>query len=430
MRRRSGLAGLLCSGLLVAALGAPAGARVVGEAGLGCSWPLTLRNINFAYPDTSADYWMTHFGAVPGSSLKITGEFPNSRYFSFHAYDEAQKPVASISDHEIIPDEGMNPFDKSIPGRGPQSGTYTVRVVFEPEPEKPEPNTVYAGTMDNGAPNPAGFVIYRIYIPDDPESKTASVPLPDVTLETPGGEVQLGQCEALPPPTGEQVDETIRNESYPETGRQTQVPGVENPPLWKRFYGTDREFRDWCPNGPCEGGPKMESGFLANQQIAYLYARTSREFGEVVVVRLKTPSFPDTRAGDEPTDNTDVRYWSICQNNALSQRVVDCSADYQTIVDADGFATFVISDPADRPKTATRENGINWLPWGGAYYEGIIIYRHMLPAKSFKEAIQNIPEGTPPAKVMKDYMPVSAYCTPEEFDRSGAQGCLSAGLEE
>ena len=76
----------------------------------------------------------------------------------------------------------------------------------------------------------------------------------------------------------EQVDEAIRNESYPETGRQTQVPGVENPPLWKRFYGTDREFRDWCPNGPCEGGPKMESGFLANQQIAYLYARTSREF--------------------------------------------------------------------------------------------------------------------------------------------------------
>ena len=134
MRRRSGVAVLLCVGLLLAALAVPAGARLPGAAGPGCSWPLTLRNINFAYPDTSADYWMTHFGAVPGSSLKITGEFPSSRYFSFHAYDEAQKPVASISDHEIVPDEGVNPFDKNIPGRGPQSGKYTVRVVFEPEP--------------------------------------------------------------------------------------------------------------------------------------------------------------------------------------------------------------------------------------------------------------------------------------------------------
>ena len=405
---------------------APAASGRASDA--GCSWPLTLRHINLAYPDDSADYWMTHFGAVPKSSLVIRGHFPSARYFSFHAYDEAQRPVASISDHEIIPDRGSNPFAPRLPGRGDESGTYTVRVVFEPKPEKPEPNTVYAGEMDNGARNPAGFVIYRIYIPDDPKHKTGGVPLPEVTLESGDGAVQqsFGQCEPLPPPAGEEIDEAARNSNYTYVGpNRTHVPGTEDPPLWKRFYGADREFRDWCPDPNCqEVGPKMKSGFLANEQISYLYARISHEYGEVLVIRLRAPTFPDTRRGVDPAAPRQVRYWSLCQNNDATQRVVRCSPDHQTVVDRRGYATFVISDPEDRPSNATRANGINYLEWGGFYYSGIVIYRHMLPAKSFKEAIQNIPEGTPPAKVMKTYMPVAAYCEKDRFERHGADVCL------
>lgn len=434
--RRSGRVALGLAtivGLLSAALAFPVGASAGRTAPAGCSWPLTLRNINFAYPDTSADYWMTHFGALPGSRLVIRGRFPDARYFSFHAYDEAQRPVASIADHEIIPDRGMNPFASST-GRGRESGTYTVSVVFEPKPDDPEPNTVYAGEMDNGARNPGGFVIYRIYIPDDPKGSTGGVPLPTVTMETAGGAVEqeLGHCEPLPPPTGSTLDDEARQRNYQYVGSgRTHVPGTDPVPVWKRFYGTDREFRDWCPDPRCQDtGPKMKSGFLANEQIAYLYARISREYGDVIVLRMRVPTFPDTRSGAEPTDRRQVRYWSICQNNDASQRVVSCSPDYDTVVrrhpDLGGraYATFVISDPEDRPDNATRAEGINYLEWGGFYYSGIVIYRQMLPAGAFDEAIRNIQEGTPPAKIMKTYHPLMSYCTKETFERHGADACL------
>ncbi|MFP5351076.1 MAG: hypothetical protein ACLGIB_00735 [Actinomycetota bacterium] len=433
MRRiRTGIAMALGIGLLAGALTSSAGARSLSAA--GCSWPLTLRHINLAYPDDSADYWMTHFGAVPASSLVIRGRFPSARYFSFHAYDEAQRPVASISDHEIVPDGGSNPFDPSLGGRKGGTGTYTVRVLFEPKPEDPEPNTVYAGEMENGARNPAGFVIYRIYIPDDPKEKTGGVPLPEITLRTAGGAVEheLGQCEPLPPPAGEQIDEAARDSNYTYVGsNRTHVPGTYPVPKWKRFYGADREFRDWCPDPNCqEAGPKTTSGFLANQQISYLYARISHEYGELVVIKAKAPTFPDTRAGEDVNSPRQVRYWSFCQNNDATQRVVRCSPDHETVVDKRGYATFVISDPEDRPANATRANGVNYLEWGGFYYSGIVIYRHMLPARSFKEAIQNIPEGTPPEEVMKSYMPVAAYCETKTFEKTGAEGCLAASTRE
>lgn len=142
---------------------------------------------------------MTHFGSVPASKLVIDGEFPAARYFSFHAYDEAQRPVASIADHEIEPDKGSNPFRP-----GGHGGTYKVTVVFEPKPDRPEPNTVYAGSMENGERNPAGWVIYRIYIPDDSADRTAGAALPRVTLVTANGNVELPleSCAHEPPAAG------------------------------------------------------------------------------------------------------------------------------------------------------------------------------------------------------------------------------------
>lgn len=412
--------------VVVLAAGAAVPAGMVGAGGAreaACSWPTTLDSFNLAYPDTSADYWMTHFGSVPATRLEIRGAYPQARYFSFHAYDEAQRPVASIADEDIRPDDGTNPFV----ARNAGGGTYTVTIVFEPPPKDPEPNTVYAGRMENGARNPAGWVIYRIYIPDDPEQRTGGVPLPDVTLVTADGAVELPlqPCTYEPPRAGDEADRRIAESSYPLDGER-HVPGTYDPPVWKRFYGTDREFRDWCGDygQRCDQGPKTTSGFLANQQIAYLYARISREFGDVVVVRLRTPTFPDTRGGEHPGARRDVRYWSLCQNNDASQRVVACAADHETVVGRDGYATFVVSDPEDRPANATRREGVSWLPWGGAYYSGVLIYRHMLPAPGFDAAIQRIPEGTEPATVMRDYLPVVGYCTTERFERRGPQGCL------
>ena len=398
---------------------------------VGCSWPLRLNEdtYNVAYPDDSADYWVAHLPFARGTHLKVTGYYPYVRYFSFHAYDEAQRPVGAIADYEIVPGAGSdNPF---VSGAGPsdlEERRYTVRVRFEEEPQDPQPNTIYAGRMDEGLPNPSGYVIYRIYVPDNAASEVGEVPLPKLALVSGAGraEIPLGDCRSLPPEVMGGINERTSNDDFPDAIPRL-LPAADNPPVFYRFFGLDQVARNEVPpenDYSDPGSTESEGGFFSNQHIAYLYARTSRHAGDVLVVRAKAPTFPDTRAGEPTTLSTQLRYWSVCQNNGASQRVVDCTADYQTPLDAEGNFTVVVSDPGDRPENATAANGVAWLPWGELYYEGAIIYRHMLPAAGFDHAIQNIPQAADPADVMGEYMPIARYCTTQRFEAGGPDACL------
>lgn len=382
--------------------------------------------LNAAFPDTSATYWMAHLPFVPGAHLVIHGRYPAARYFSFHVYDEAQRPVDSIADYEIAPDKGStNPF-VSHSGIG---GKYTAYVAFSPPPARRAPNTIYAGAEQGGAPNPAGFLIYRLYIPTDPDRPTGSVPLPRLTLVAPGGatRIALGRCDSVPPQApGQAVNRAIRHANYQKVGPQVfPVPAAQNPPRFERFFGTDQAVWDSAPENPITPRrPFFRGGFLSNQQVAYLYTRTSRQFGDVLVIRAKAPSFPDTRAGTPVTATRQVRYWSVCQNEGATQRVVACSPDYRTPVVHHHF-TIVISDPRDRPANATRDRGVAWLPWGGTYYDGVVIYRYMLPAAGFRHAIQRIGPNDSARSVMRNYMPSAGYCSTRRFEQRGWRGCIT-----
>lgn len=396
----------------------------------GCSWPAKIDadTLNTAFPDESATYWATRFVSVPGARLEIRGRYPDARYFSFHAYDELQRPVGSLADRDIAPDPGsLNPFATPDADAG---GNYTAFVEFTGKPATPAPNTLYAGETAEGAPNPAGFLLLRVYTPDDPGDPAGGVAVPLITLVLPGDlRVPFAACEPLPPSTGGAVTEAIRSGSFPDAlPRVVPIVATESTPEFRRFYGLDRNVWDRVPPNPVtDPVPRFQGGFLSNQHIAYLYRILSREFGDVFVFRARAPTFPDTRAGKEPTDAAQVRYWSVCQNELATQRFVACLADHQSVVGADGFMTFVISDPADRPANAVASGFVNWIPWGGVFYDGLVIYRHMLPASSFAEAIQSVPEGADAAAVMGEYFPHSGYCTTAEFETGGAGACLTEG---
>lgn len=414
--------------LALSAADPAAGAPTRHDSGFGCAWPMLLDEdaLNVAFPDTSATYWMAHVPFVPGGRLIVHGRYPDARYFSLHVYDEAQRPVDSIADYQIRPDRaGTNPF--AAPTRVP--GSYTAYVDFGPRPRHPAPNTIYAGATQGGSPNPAGFVIYRLYIPTHADARTGGVPLPRVTLQLPGGNerIPLGRCDPVPPQgPGHAINERVRSSNYMKVGPQFfPVPGAQNPPHFERFFGTDQALWESAPQNPITPDkPFFRGGFLSNQQVAYLYARTSRQFGDVLVLRARAPSFPDTRAGQPVTEPRQVRYWSVCQNEGATQRVVACTPDYETPV-RHGFLTVVISDPKDRPTNATKANGVAWLPWGGAYYDGIVIYRYMLPAPAFTHAIQNIGPNDGVRAVMGSYAPTSGYCSTARFERRGWRGCIT-----
>ena len=345
-----------------------------------CSWPTKsdLDTLNVAFPDEAATYWVTRYTGVPGAEIVIRGRYPDARYFSFHIYDEALRPIDSVADFETTPDG---------------EGGYTTGFTFE-------------------APQ-SGALMYRVYVSGVPGDPAGGVPLPDISLRAAGREEELalGQCEPLPPATGGALNDAIKDSNYPAQAPRGFNVAMTDPPTTERFYGFDRLVLNPIPSNPVtDAVPRSNGGFWSNQHIAYLTTRFGRQGDgrELLVYRFRAPTAPGQ-----------VRYWSVCQNELITQRFVECLADHEAVVDEAGFVTVVISDPEDRPA-----NAANWLPWGGAYYDGLVIYRHMLPALDFAEAIQNVPEGTPPASVMGDYFPQVRYCSKETFE-ADAGACFS-----
>lgn len=411
--------------LLAVAFAAPAGARA--QDAVGCSWPVLGNSdtLNVAFPDEAARYWLAVLPSGPGvTRLMITGAYPQARYFSFHAYDASQRPVGAIADFELAPDAGStNPY---VDGPGPGPHAYTAYVQFADEPATPAPNTFYTG-----AANPVAALIYRIYVPDDPASEQGSVPLPTIAVERIDGSaqiVELGPCQLASPSAGGSVNETINQTTFPNSApRPAPWIRAEDPPFFERAGGPGAALEDDVPPNPVTD-PLFEgdaASFLSNTHNAYVRGSFARRYGDVFVVRAKAPTFPDTRAGEQvAVSQAQLRYWSVCMNEFATQRFVKCIADYQAVIDADGFVTFVVADPEDRPANADAAHGINFLPWPGAYYDGLLLYRHMLPSPDFAEAIQRQPVATPITTEMGHYGLVARYCARATIEALGAAACL------
>jgi hypothetical protein len=366
-----------------------------------CSWIAKTEpdTVNVAFPDTNASYWSHPYAAVGGTELVVRGTFPKARYFSFNIYQPTAVPIDSIYDAQLRPDKGTgNPFAGSKRG-----GTYTLRVVFTDKPAKPTPNTLYAGRMAlRGLRNPGGILMLRVYSPPNPASPTGGVPLPTVETRTSSGTtLQAGTaCSNDLPQTGGALTRSLNEGSVPQ-----DQPATKGTISWGRAYGNNA------------------AGFFANQQNAYLSAGIDRVYGPLVVIRTKAPRFPNTQKGIYPSSRDQVRYWSFCQNS-LTTRVNSCAADSQTVVAKDGYITIVISDPAQRPKNAVSSKGVTWIPWGSSDEKGLVLYRHMTPAKGFAQAVQRVDEGEDPVKVMGAYYPNARYCTKTAFESRGWNGCL------
>ena len=84
------------------------------ETQLGCAWSaaVTAATYNVAFPDLNCVYQVLLYWGVTGkTTLRIDGQFPRVRYFSFQSYDlQSGTPIASLIDYEIEASKGINPF--------------------------------------------------------------------------------------------------------------------------------------------------------------------------------------------------------------------------------------------------------------------------------------------------------------------------------
>ncbi len=383
-----------------------------------CAWLLRSDAdlLNIAYPDEGAIYWVAAIPALPGTRLRVEGEFPQARYFSFNTYDPALRPTDALTDYQIDASAGGNPFQ--VDGA---SGRYVAYIEPGAVPQSRAANTLYAGEINllNRAalPNPAWVLLYRLYLPQG--DRNGAVPLPSLHLEVAGKDtpIALQGCDLLPPDgVPSLLNDLIRNASDPGLIGLLPFPLSAEKPEMIRFYGLPETLRVLLSNAvgfslPLQAVTAADTsgGFLSNVDNAYVTAMASRDKGSLYILRARAPSHAQ-KPTDAPQGAAQLRYWSLCTNEFFSQRYVGCLYDEQVPLDSEGYFTLVVSDPAQRPDNATDANGIAWLPWGAIYPDSVILYRHMLPSPHFSQAVQNVPYGTAAAEVMGDYLPRIAYC--------------------
>lgn len=132
---------------------------------LNCAWQASVGlNFNIAFPDGYAVYHVLLVPKLQGPMdvIRIEGDFPFVRYFSFQSYDpKSMDPVASVRDYEIKPFEGVNPF--ATPGTSiKEKGKYQVHVTLNGDQGYPnELPTISKGSNATGA-----FVLLRVYAYD------------------------------------------------------------------------------------------------------------------------------------------------------------------------------------------------------------------------------------------------------------------------
>ena len=393
-----------------------------GASGATCAWKVRAdkQTLNIAYPDTSATYWGMRYALAPGQHLRMTGRFPAARYMSFVSYGAAGGPIDVLTDRDIDPDPGStNPFLAPTTGTtaasaGPARYTVTIEpgtgptnvpnVLGAAVPAAPTTTTTTApGTEpavvvgSGGADATNGNVIYRVYLPDRAADPTGGGGLPHVTLVDASGKATPIRTCAEPGPS------------------QAAIDIVNN---------LDRRFNP-APATPVFIRPDAaQLNLYPNPDNVYVATIVAHQPGRVVVVRAKAPTFPDTRKGAPVAGDEQVRFWSMCTNEVRKPYpVTDCAPDDRTTLDANGFSTYVISTPADRPARTPATAGSTWLDWGSTKVDVLLLLRNMLANPSFAEAANSVAPGALATPTMGAYAPRGVYCAKATFEQGGAAAC-------
>lgn len=350
---------------------------VQDAAAADCAWPVKVNRetLNVAFPDTASTYWSYRYRFTPGTEIKISGEAAHARYFSLNTYNYGGVNIDGISDLEL-----------DFSGASATAHTDHWSVILRSGVKPGATPGVLAATADASEWG-MGVLIYRVYVPQDPNHPAGGVPLPVVTIRNAGGETVLAACEH---PGGSLLVEAFLRIFAPQPIEQPR-----SKPVFLR--------------------PASAEGFFPNRDNKYLAALTTWVPGRVAVVRGRAPMVPG-----------DMRYWSFCSNEyRMPYPVVACMYDGQVTTGVDGTYTFVISTPDDRPLNAQIKAGMNWLPWGSTRVTNILLLRNMLPQAKFAHAIQRVLPGNTGKMTMVTYYPEIYYCTRNRFESLGHTNCRS-----
>ncbi|MGH9278783.1 MAG: hypothetical protein ACRD12_11865 [Acidimicrobiales bacterium] len=319
-----------------------------------------------------------------------------------------------------MPDAGsVNPFTTANAPTDLNQREYTVRIT--PTFPTAGQTNVLPG-LPQGQSSVTGWLVYRLYLPNNPNDPKAGVPLPRLNING----SPLATCTDLEQRVLDKILGPVLA-AVVSAGSTDPTKIVNDPALWRR-------------------SPSV-AGIFANPDNQYLVAGTEWAPGRLVVIRGKGPTFPITEnpVNESVTKPTQLRYWDMCSNEAVDPfPAVLCQADADTALDADGLYTYVVSIPQDRPANATTANHVTWLPWQiqttatypTSVVNGLLYLRNMLPSSTFDQAAQNVPQpgagataeqlAAQAAAAMGPYYPTGVYCDKALFEAKGPKACFTS----
>ena len=344
------------------------------------------------------------FVVEPGGQAVFRGQYPKARYFAYHPNDMDLNNLDTLRDIELEADPGSrNPFLRLEAGEGPNY--YTATLAFSPVPEQPAANTSYVGERKNGGENRFVMNLMRLYHVDSGNGPgSGGVPLPELKIFDASGELVQHFPACDPFASGPDAFYSAR--------RFPALPIIDHRATATPRWSTSSNF-----NAP--------SDTLANADVQYLSTHYSSRFGQLLVVRGKYLTAPDTRNGESPATVRQVRLYNLCTYNFWNGSAINCLLENQLRRDTHGYYTLVIAAAEDRPDNL-QQQAATWLD-RGPYLDGQLSYRFVYRENPYVQAIAAGVRGEPVSAEMADYVPRAVHCSRSQFEQGGWRACFDAG---
>jgi hypothetical protein len=436
--------GALAAGAAVLALAPATGTAAVptghnpnGLPAASCFWtgPFTADNpaTNYAFPGTEINYWGAKFATPPGARLILRGRYAHARFQSLNAYVDDGVSTNSLADVDTKPDKGStNPYQEGNRRDLPKSKRrYTVEVRGEPVPANPARNTLYAQPDADG--DAYQDILYRVYVPDEGRDRAGDGGLPKPELHLPDGTVLTGGalCEAI------NSNHDYRPQFLPQSiydglvnwpGKDPATNPAQNPLVFEKYFNLNYTLAAYKTPAEQEATDATPMGTQYNNNDArYMTGSFAFAFGEVLVLRGKMPTFPNTYDGAKRMTGGQLREWDMCVIESLvTTRTWRCLFDAQVPLDDERRYTIVVARAEDRPDNAKGKCGVGWLPadpagdGAGRPDVGALLTRNVLPDEGFGKSSFAVEAPGTAAQVMGAYYPRGTYESRADFE---ARGC-------
>ena len=364
-------------------------------------------------PDANATYWRYGIERSAGDAVGfvVRGLYPDARYFSYNVYDDSLKQsVGSITDYEIVADEGsVNPFT----GVGGTGGTYTLYIV----PEGSVVNAPNVITFPSSLENVSVFL--RHYLPEG--GIEGGVGVPEIAL------FDAAANQLLTTPPSNAVPSLSKQEAkrylLPMFEKMAEQFKANPDAMIAQFEARDRSkpldikalvakqvvsgtFSHVRPGEVLDSYNFQTDGTYPNKDNLYLVMPVIRTGDEALLVKFRAPEFART---PDQYPNAPVRYFSIGQGDDVTYNFITAT-DRDMIIGPDGMIRLIISDDNAAMRAKAESLGANFMPWRVGE-KMLLVYRHMLPRADFAYGIDKVPafDKTRPAPEQAGHVSIGDY---------------------